>query len=143
VFDGVSLAPVIRGEARPSGDAPALAEAYTSDTREFVDYQRRQLRGEHSEPLRHVLVGQAAYLGSLRLARQVRRYSRSFASVDRVDVTRIERIGDDLIPRPDPEADATPLTRMLDDYRAALAADGEVLADESIRLQLRALGYAI
>lgn len=143
VFDGTSLADTVRRGTPPPEDLPALAEAYTSDTREFVEYQQRQLRGERPGPLRHVLVGQSAYLGDRRLVRVTNRYSPNFTSIEPADVTRVEEIGPDLIPVELPDADPADLLAMLSDYRAALAAPVEVPVDETVRRQLRALGYSI
>lgn len=143
VFDGISLAATVRGKEPPPADLPALAEAYTSDTREFVAYQQRQLRGEAPGPLKHVLVGQAVYLGDRKLTRIPKRYTAGFAGIDDVDITRVERFGDDRVPRLDPAAEDADLRQLLDDYRAVLQPPVAVPADESIRRQLRDLGYSV
>jgi choline-sulfatase len=143
VFDGRSLAGVVRGEAVLEGDSPALAEAYTSDLAEFVDYQQRQLTGQRPGPLRHVLVGQAAYLGRHRLVRLPRRYTPAFAGIEEVEAVRVERFDENLVPQPDPGHDATALVEMLDDYRTALRPTAQVAATDEIRNQLRSLGYTI
>jgi hypothetical protein len=143
VFDGRSLAGTVRLGEAPPDNLPALAEAYTSDTTEFVEYQQRQLRGERPGPLRHVLVGQSAYLGDRRVVRVTNRYSPNFTSIEPADLTRVEVIGPDLIPVEDPAADPSDLLAMLHDYRAALTAPTEVAVDETVRRQLRAMGYTI
>jgi hypothetical protein len=143
VLDGVSHAAVVRGESRLDGDLPALVEAYTSDTREFVAYQRRQLAGERPGPLRHVLVGQAAYTGRRRLVRIVNRYAPGFAGIEPVDVTRVERFDQALRPVPDPADAGADLLAMLDDYRAARQPSVDIPVDECVRGQLRALGYSV
>lgn len=142
-FDGRSLAAVVRGSGSPSADALALAEAYTSDLAEFIAFQQRQFAGEQQGPLRHVLVGQAVYQGDSRFVRVPRRYRRSFAGIDDVDVAWVERFDDDLVPHVDPSADAADLRALLDDYAKALSAPEPVNATADIRAQLRSLGYTI
>ncbi|MFI7215865.1 sulfatase-like hydrolase/transferase [Micromonospora maritima] len=143
VFDGASLAATVRGKEPAPEDRPALAEAYTSDTREFVAYQQRQLRGEPPGPLKHVLVGQAAYLDQRKLTRVTRRYQPGFAGIDEVDISRVERFDDRRVPHEDPAADPTDLRQLLEDYRAALQPPVPVSADDTVRQQLRALGYTV
>ena len=143
VFDGSSLAGTVRGKEPQPEDRPALAEAYTSDTREFVEYQQRQLRGESPGPLKHVLVGQAAYLDERKLTRITRRYRPAFAGIDEVDDNRVDRFDEQRVPHEDPQADPTDLRQLLDDYRAALQPAVPVDADDSIRQGLRDLGYTV
>jgi hypothetical protein len=137
-----SLAATVRDGTPPGGDRPALAEAYTSDAGEFVAYQRRQLRGEQPGPLRHVLVGQAAYLGDRRVVRIPNRYTANFAAIEPTDQTWVETFDEHLVPRVDPAADR-PLLAMLAGYHTGRRPRVDVPVDESVRSQLRALGYSI
>jgi choline-sulfatase len=143
VFDGASRAAVAAGAERLTSHAPAVAEAYNSDTREFVEFQRQQLSGGRPAPLRHVLTGQAAYLGSRRLSRRVAEYAPNFVGMESVDEIVVERFDDDLVPHPEPGGDTAELLSMLSDYRSSLEPAVQVDADEEIRQQLRSLGYPI
>lgn len=143
VFDGRSLASVARGTDKLGDDAPALAEAYTSELQDFVAYQQRQLSGRHPGPLEHFLVGHSAYLGDRRVVRLTRQYSQWFLKTDPADLTWVERFDDAGVPRPEPGADPGPLLALLDDYRTALREPEQVPMTEDIRGQLRALGYSV
>jgi choline-sulfatase len=142
-FDGASRAGVARGTSQLTEDAPTVAEAYTSDTREFVEFQRQQLSGGRPAPLRHVLVGQAAYLGDRRLTRRVARYASGFAGIESVDEIVVERFDETLVPRLEPDADPGELLNVLSDYRATLESAPPVVTDEELRAQLRSIGYPI
>jgi hypothetical protein len=120
-----------------------VAEAYTSDTREFVEFQHQQLSGERPAPLRHVLVGQAAYLGDHRLTRRVARYAPGFASIEATDEIVVERFDDDLVPRPAQDADPGELLSILSDYQSTLETAPPVVTGEELRAQLRSIGYPI
>lgn len=143
VFDGRSLAPVARGAERAGEDAPALAEAYVSDLGEFIEFQQQQLRGDTPGPLRHVLVGQAAYLGRRRLVSQRLRYDYSAGSGVPVARQWAEVFDGELVPRRDDKAAITDLVELLDDYRSALRPRQETQVTDDIRSQLRSLGYSI
>ncbi len=142
VFDGTSLAAVVRGQAEVPGHLPAVSEAYTSDTKEFVEYQKRQFRGESQGPLRHVLVGQSAHLGDRRIIRRLGRYRQNFDGIEPIDVTVLERFDDRLVPHPD-DGDPAELLAMLEDYGRARQPSVDVPVRAEIRDQLRALGYTI
>ncbi|MGW0502971.1 sulfatase-like hydrolase/transferase [Micromonospora sp. NPDC003241] len=142
-LDGRSLADAARGTGGPPPDAEALAEAYTSDLGEFIAFQERQRAGEAQGPLRHVLVGQAAYQGRHRLVRVPRRYRKSYAGIDEVQTAWVERFDDDLVPHVDPTADDRDLRALLDAYTLARTTPEPVPATVDIRAQLRSLGYAI
>ncbi|MFD9317607.1 sulfatase-like hydrolase/transferase [Streptomyces sp. NPDC060053] len=142
VFDGRSLASVVRGEAELDGDAPALAEAYTSDLNEFVAFQAEQISGRQPAPLRHFLVGHSAYLGDRRVVRLTRKYSEWFQDVTATDQSWVERFDDEGVPHRVPD-DGKDLLAMLDDYRSALQAPAQVPVTDEIRGQLRSLGYAV
>jgi hypothetical protein len=142
-FDGASRAGAARGTSQLTEDAPTVAEAYTSDTREFVEFQHQQLSGGQPTPLRHVLVGQAAYLGDHRLTRRVARYAPGFASIEPADDVVVERLDEALVPQPAPDADPSELLRVLSDYRSATETAQPVLTGEELRAQLRSIGYPI
>ncbi len=161
VFDGISLAAAVRGARPVPGDRSAVAECYAPDPANLAGHLRRSglagpgLRGSQARSsapagaggpagaLRHVLLGQSAYLDDRKLVRSVHRYAPGSARLDRVDLERVERFGPDLVPRVAPEADPTPLSQLLDDYRAALQPPVDVPVDDSLRGQLRSLGYRI
>ncbi|GHH88677.1 hypothetical protein GCM10018793_69170 [Streptomyces sulfonofaciens] len=143
VFDGDSLAAVARGEDTLRCDAPAIAEAYTSELIEFVTYQQRQLAGQTPGPLRHYLIGHTAYLDDRRVVRLTRQYSEWFQKINPTDQTWVERFDEEGVPVPDPDADGTDLLAMLDDYRTALREPEQVSFTDEIRGQLRALGYSV
>ncbi|RKT53829.1 sulfatase-like hydrolase/transferase [Saccharothrix australiensis] len=141
-FDGESLADVLLGRAAPEGHRPALSQSYGADTREFVAFQRRQLRGEEPGTLRHVLLGESAHLGSRRVVAMHHRYGPEFRIVP-VDEKWVESFGPDLVPVVRPDADAAELLAALDSYNATRKPAEDVPADESLRNQLRSLGYHI
>lgn len=143
VLDGRSLAAVARGEQPLAGDAPALAEAYTSKLNEFVDYQRLQLSGGKPEPLEHFLVGHSAYLDDRRVVRLTRRYSQWFLDLDESDQSWVERFDENRVPHREPGADPSALLSLLEDYRTALKDSEPVPVSDEMRAQLRALGYAV
>jgi hypothetical protein len=141
-FDGETLAPVVRGERALDGHAIAFSQTYGADTREFVAFQQRQLRGESQEPLRHVLLGESVYLGDRRLVRMHHRYGKQFR-IEAVEEHWVERFGDDLVPRLDPGAETADLVAALAGYNAAHSPAEPVPASTAIRGQLRSLGYNI
>jgi len=143
LFDGQSLAPVVRGETVLPGDAAALAEAYTSDLNEFVAFQREQLSGQAPGPLAHVLVGHAAYLGDQRVVRLTQQYLDMFRQMKPTNTVWVEQFGDGRLPARVPHADPAPLLAMLDDYRTALTPPVDVPVTAGMRDQLRALGYRV
>lgn len=142
VFDGTSLRDVVLGERKLTDDSPAVAQAHTADSREFVKYQERQLRGEDPGTLRHVMLGEVGYLGQHRVVRRHFRYTESF-DLQAVEKVTVERFDDDLVPHPDPDADPAPLLALLDDYDAARQPVAEQHATGRIREGLRSLGYPL
>ncbi|WP_055494248.1 sulfatase-like hydrolase/transferase [Streptomyces sp. TP-A0356] len=143
VFDGRSLASVVRGKDTLDGDAPALAESYNAELNDFIAFQERQLSGRTPGPLRHFLVGHAAYLGDRRVVRMARRYSEAFQRATPFDTVRVERFDADGVPRPAPDDDGADLLALLDDYRTALRAPQDVTVTDEMRSQLRSLGYSV
>jgi choline-sulfatase len=141
-FDGESLADVVLGRGELTEDRPALSQSYGADTREFVAFQQQQLRGERPPPLRHVLLGESAHLGARRLVAMHHRYGPEFR-IEPVDEKWVELFGPDLVPVVAPSADPTELLAALDSYNATRKPAEDVQADESIRNQLRSLGYNI
>ncbi|MFE2886882.1 sulfatase-like hydrolase/transferase [Streptomyces sp. NPDC059272] len=143
VFDGRSLAPVVRGTEKLRGDAPAIAEAYTSELNEFVTFQQRQLAGQQPGALRHYLVGHTAYLEDRRVVRLTRQYSEWFQQMESTEMAWVERFDESSVPRRDPADDGADLLAALDDYRTALREPDQVSFTDEIRGQLRALGYSV
>ncbi|WP_330460387.1 sulfatase-like hydrolase/transferase [Streptomyces sp. NBC_00820] len=143
VFDGRSLASVVRGESALDADAPALAESYNAELNDFIAFQEKQLSGRDPGPLRHFLVGHAAYAGDRKVVRMARHYSEAFQRATPFDSVRVERIGADGVPRAVPDDDGVDLLTLLDDYRTALREPAQVPATDEIRGQLRALGYSV
>lgn len=143
-YDGRSLAGVVRGEESLAGDAPAVAQAYTSDAGEFVEHQRRQLAGEEPEPLRHVLLTEAAYLDDHRLTRTHHRYVDSFSRLEAIEPQEVMEVFDaHRRPVVTTEGDPTLLGRMLDDYNALRSPPQPVAASASVRAALRGMGYRV
>ncbi|MER5491419.1 sulfatase-like hydrolase/transferase [Streptomyces sp. NPDC002490] len=143
VFDGTSRAGVVRGEETLVGDAPALAESYNAELNDFIAFQEEQLSGGTPQPLRHFLVGHAAYLGDRRVVRMVRHYSEAFQRAARQDHTWVERFDGSRVPHPDARDDGADLLAMLEDYRSALREPEQVPFTEEMRAQLRSLGYSV
>lgn len=143
VFDGRSLASVARGTQKLQGDAPALAEAYTSELNEFVAYQQRQLTGQQPGALRHYLIGHAAYQDDRRVVRLTRQYSEWFQNIRPTEASWVEKFDESSVPRPVPDDDGADLLATLDDYRTALREPDQVSFTDEIRGQLRALGYSV
>ncbi|MFE4589275.1 sulfatase-like hydrolase/transferase [Streptomyces laurentii] len=143
VFDGRSLAGVVRGKEALDGDAPALAESYNAELNDFIAFQERQLSGRPPGPLPHFLVGHTAYLGDRRVVRMFRHYSDGFQRAARQDHTWVERFDDSQVPYRDPHDDGADLLAMLDDYRSALRRPEQVPFTEEMRAQLRSLGYSV
>jgi choline-sulfatase len=74
-LDGSSLASSIWDTAE-FPVRPCIAQAYTSDTSEFVAHQQQMLRtGRHAPTLKHVLYKEAVYRGNHKLTRQAFRYA--------------------------------------------------------------------
>jgi choline-sulfatase len=143
VFDGRSLGAVVRGQEPLAGDSPALAEAYTSDLDEFNRFQERQLSGGAPGPLKHFLVGQAAYLDNRKLVRLNKQYADSFNTIVPAGRWWVEAFDDKLRPRLDDGLVATDLVEMLDNYRSAVHRGRDIPVTDEIRNQLRSLGYSV
>lgn len=74
-LDGESLAATVWHGA-PYSERFCLAQAYTSDTAEFVAHQAQMLKtGRHAPDLRHVKYKEAVYLAGQKLVRQNYEYS--------------------------------------------------------------------
>jgi choline-sulfatase len=142
VFDGSSLADVVRGDRKAEEDLPAVAQAWTSDSREFVTYQKKQLRGEDPGTLDHVLIGEVAYAGRHRVVRRHLRYTKTFDIVPAPSVS-VEWFDDQLAPRQDSVTDPRPFLDQLDDYASARRPPGRIPGTEEVRSQLRSLGYPL
>ncbi|MFH8349953.1 sulfatase-like hydrolase/transferase [Streptomyces sp. NPDC018045] len=143
LFDGESRADVVRGATGLTADAPALAQAYTSDARQFVHYQKRQRAGEDPGALPHVLLGETAYLDRTRLVRLHYRYTDQMSRLAPEERVWTERFDDMSVPQvqagsPDPR-----LLAVLDDYNRALRPSRNNTPPESVRQGLRSLGYPL
>jgi len=147
-MDGVSLADtILHGAAYP--ERSAFAQAYTNDTREFVDFQKRLLAsGRKTGALRHVLYKEAFYEGDFKVTRQSYHYAEHGGiSQLRPCPQRITLERRDASARWHAGADAATQTRMLaelDAYnltRKGGAADREV--PDHIRQQLINMGYRV
>jgi hypothetical protein len=142
IFDGSSIASVVRGQTALSEDRPAVVQVHTADSREFVEYQRRQLNGEPVGTLRHVMLGEVGYLNRHRVVRRHFRYTDTF-DLAPVNDTTVEWLDDRLVPQPDRTTDPDALLAMLADYDSARRPTAEVPATDGIRRELRSLGYPI
>lgn len=77
-MDGISLIKTLR-EGKTYPERMAIAQAYTSDPREFVAYQQRLLAsGKKTGALRHVRYKEIVYEGSCKLMRQNYQYGEQF-----------------------------------------------------------------
>ncbi|GGK90853.1 hypothetical protein GCM10012284_25880 [Mangrovihabitans endophyticus] len=142
-LDGISLAPVARGDSSLHIDAPALVQAYTADPRTFTEFQRRQRAGQDPGHLPHVLLGEAAYLGDRRLVHLFHRYTEGMSTMVEIDEASVERFDDHLVPRPDDGAARDDLEALLADYNALTAAVPGATAPEEVRQGLRNIGYPV
>lgn len=143
LFDGESRADVVRGEAKLTEDAPALAQAYTSDARQFVEYQKRQAKGEDPGPLPHPLIGESAYLDRARLVRRHYRYTDQMTRMAPDARTWTEHFDEEYVPHVHAGAPDPRLTAMLDDYNRAFGPGRVTSPPESVRQGLRSLGYPL
>ncbi len=147
-LDGESLAATVWGGA-PYPRRRAFAQAWTSDTAEFVAFQKRLLaEGERPGPLRHVRYKEAVYDGPWKLTRQEWRYAEAggiFGLQPDTPRLRLERCDDSarLSPAAD-EAVTRDLLAQLDAYNQIVnPAGAPVDLDAGLRRQLRAMGYRI
>lgn len=147
-LDGASLAPSVWG-AEPYPLRRAFCQAYTSDTAEFVAFQKRLLaEGASPGPLRHVRYKEAVYDGRFKLTRQDFHYTGAggiFGLQPCERRTRCERFDEQQRPRPWSDARLErELGSQLDAYNALAVADGApVELSDELRRQLRAMGYRI
>jgi len=147
-LDGASLLSTVRG-GDPYPERTAFAQAYTSDTQEFVRYQERLLnRGRKAGRLRHVLYQEAVYESDLKLTRRYHRYA-EHGGISGLEacppVTVLERFDEEGVPRAfrNPEAEAQ-LLASLGEYRRLHRTEGAALPlTEDIRVRLNALGYRV
>jgi choline-sulfatase len=148
-LDGVSLAGTVWGdEDYPT--RPAFAQVYTSDTREFVAFQKRLLeRGRKTGALQHVCYLEGVYDGDYKLRRQNYRY-RAVEDLWQLrpcppELT-LERIEPDLTLTSVEDGErASKLLALLDSYvRTGRVEEGEeVEVPDDVRTQLLAMGYSV
>jgi hypothetical protein len=147
-LDGVSLARSVWG-GEPYPPRRAFCQAYTSDTAEFVAFQKRLLaEGARPGPLRHVRYKEAVYDGPFKLTRQDFHYTGAggiFGLQPCERRTRCERFDGQQRPRPWSDAVVErELGAQLDAYNAlGTAAGSPVELSDELRRQLRAMGYRI
>ena len=144
VFDGKSLAATVRQGEPLLEDRPAVAQAYTAYGDEFSEFQTRQLSGDNPGPLRHVLIGEVAYSGQIRMVHRYFRYRQSFRKLEAVDEpAHFERFDTNLFPRPYSGPPREELLAMLRSYNSTRSPAEEVAAMESVRQNLRGMGYHV
>ena len=148
-LDGSSLAGTIWG-GEPIRTRPAYAQGYTSNTAEFVSYQKRLLAtGEKRGSLRHVRHKEAVYDGDYKLVRQNYAYVEhgnpgSGLRPCEVKITLEKRNSDAGFSRHRDEHVQARLLAKLDAYNETLAGAGETIhVPEQIRRQLRDMGYRV
>ena len=144
-LDGTSLAPILRGE-EAGAPREAYAQAYISDTHEFVAYQKRLLDGgDRPGDLRHVLFREAAYQGPFRLVRQGFDWGLGGKIEPIPPRMQLERLGADLAYHPLRRVDLTAqLAAALDAYSQSMS-PAQPLDEipDTVRQQLADMGYRV
>ncbi|MCA3218514.1 MAG: sulfatase-like hydrolase/transferase [Burkholderiales bacterium] len=147
-LDGESLHGSVWGDA----GYPArmcIAQAYTSDTAEFVAHQAQMLRhGMHEATLRHVLYKEAVYLGAHKLVRQNYEYSEAGGIYGLRESPRPDRLFEqDADGRWQATRDTVPagaLLQALERYNgSAGTACDSIRVESSVRRSLQDMGYRI
>jgi choline-sulfatase len=140
---GFSLADTLRGGSAPCTGS-SIAQAYVSNTAEFLQYQRALLDGRQtSGGLDHVLHGEVVYDRDIRLVR--RYYTWKLGDVFREMAPRLElqrRGADgDWIGFRNDDAESG-LLRILDSYNASRTVGSQALeVPERVRQELINMGY--
>lgn len=147
-LDGKSLADNVWGDSTYP-ERLCLAQAYTSDTAEFVAHQARMLRsGVHTETLQHVLYKEAVYVGQHKLVRQNYEYTEAGGIFGLSESKRPDQFfrQDDSTSAwhaVDAPAQADVLRKELDDYNRSLTHSPAIKVAPEVRGSLRNMGYRI